>query len=106
MKKSIDVLLVLAAGAFVAWQNRVSLLVWGIPLVSAVSQPIGPNIPVQWPAGPAAAGQASKERPPNINFILADDMGFNDISLYNGGAADGSVQTPDIDAIARQGCVV
>ena len=30
-------------------------------------------------------------------------MGFNDISLYNGGAADGSLQTPNIDAIAQDG---
>ena len=27
---------------------------------------------------------------PNIVLIMTDDMGFNDISLYNGGAADGS----------------
>ncbi len=32
-------------------------------------------------------------------------MGFNDVSLYNGGAADGSVMTTNIDAIARQGVV-
>ena len=30
-------------------------------------------------------------------------MGFNDISLYNGGAADGTVMTPHIDALAEQG---
>jgi uncharacterized sulfatase len=103
MKKFIVVLLLLGLGAVVVWHNRVKLLVWGIPVVSAVVKPIGPNIPVEWPAGPTTASQPPDRRPPNIVFILADDMGFNDISLYNGGAADGSLMTPHIDAIARQG---
>ena len=103
MKKFIVVLLLLGLGAVIVWQNRVNLLVWGIPVVSAVVQPIGPTIPVEWPAGPTTASQPPDRRPPNIVFILADDMGFNDISLYNGGAADGSLMTPHIDAIARQG---
>ena len=30
-------------------------------------------------------------------------MGFNDVSFYNGGAADGSLQTPHIDSIGRDG---
>jgi arylsulfatase A-like enzyme len=37
--------------------------------------------------------------------ILTDDMGFNDVSYYNGGAADGTLQTPHIDAIGREGVV-
>ena len=103
MKKSIIVLLALAVAAWVGWQNRVNLLVWGIPLVADVKDPIAPNVPVNWPSGPETASQSPSERPPNIVFILADDMGFNDISLYNGGAADGSVMTPHIDALAHQG---
>ena len=43
------------------------------------------------------------QRPPNIVVIVADDMGFNDVSFYNGGAADGSLQTPRIDSIGRDG---
>jgi arylsulfatase A-like enzyme len=38
---------------------------------------------------------------PNILFILADDLGRNDISLYN----DRGVATPHIDAIGRRGVV-
>ena len=30
-------------------------------------------------------------------------MGYNDISLHNGGAADGSLQTPNIDELAASG---
>ena len=40
--------------------------------------------------------------PPNIIVILADDMGFNDISLYNGETTS-TVPTPEIDALAAQG---
>ena len=34
---------------------------------------------------------------------LATACGRNDVSFYNGGAADGSLQTPRIDSIGRDG---
>ena len=40
---------------------------------------------------------------PNIILILADDMGYNDVSLHNGGAADGTLLTPHIDSLATSG---
>jgi arylsulfatase A-like enzyme len=46
---------------------------------------------------PKAFGQTS--RPPNIVFILADDLGFADVSCY--GRPD--LRTPNIDAIAARG---
>ena len=63
MKKSIVIILLLAVGVYVGWQNRVNLLVWGLPLVIKVSKPVGPNIPVEWPDGPATASQPPAERP-------------------------------------------
>ena len=36
-------------------------------------------------------------------LIVADDLGFNDITHYGGGIADGKVPTPNIDSIAAQG---
>ena len=42
--------------------------------------------------------------PPNIIVILADDMGFNDISLYNGETTS-TIPTPEIDSLAAQGVV-
>lgn len=57
--------------------------------------------PAPAPAAPAAG--AATRKPPNIIVILADDLGFNDISFYGGGIAKGSVPTPHIDSIARDG---
>jgi uncharacterized sulfatase len=105
LKKILIVLLVLATGAYWGWQNRVDLLVWSVPILSRVLRPVAPNVPTQWSSGPATASMEASERPPNIILILTDDMGFNDISLYNGGAGDGSVMTPSIDALARQGVI-
>jgi len=74
-------------------------------LLRLQKEPVGPNQPVVWSQGPDTPDLPPDERPPNIIVILADDMGFNDVSYYNGGAADGSLQTPGIDSIATQGVV-
>jgi arylsulfatase A-like enzyme len=103
MNKLIGFFIVIAIAVTVAWQNRVDLLVWGLPIVRQVLSPVPENVPTTWPAGPELAAAPANERPPNIILILTDDMGFNDVSLYNGGAGDGSVMTPNIDAIAKNG---
>ncbi len=74
-----------------------------VPIQNAINDPIGPNQEVEWSQGPDIPDSPSDDRPPNIIVILADDMGFNDVSYYNGGAADGTLQTPGIDSIATQG---
>ncbi len=70
-------------------------------LISAVTDPIASNHPVQWAQGPKTP--AAGTRPPNVILILADDLGYNDISFNGGGVAGGLVKTPNIDAIAHQG---
>ncbi|MBL8773004.1 MAG: sulfatase-like hydrolase/transferase [Phenylobacterium sp.] len=61
----------------------------------------GPPRAVTWQQGPARP--PSGKRPPNIILIVADDLGFNDLSFNGGGVAGGSVPTPYIDSIGRQG---
>ncbi len=70
-------------------------------IISGIIDPVGEPREVVWQNGPAEP--ASEEQPPNIVLIVADDLGFNDITFYGGGIAGGSVPTPNIDAIAAEG---
>lgn len=90
--------LVIAAGVGVAAMNKPAIL----SMVARARLPhIEPNRPVNWAQGPAAP--APGEAPPNVVFILVDDMGFNDITFNGGGVAGGVVPTPNIDSIGREG---
>lgn len=61
----------------------------------------GPPRDVTWQQGPAR--RPSGKQPPNIILIVADDLGYNDLSFNGGGVAGGAVPTPFIDSIGRQG---
>jgi arylsulfatase A-like enzyme len=97
MKKLGVVVVLVAAGAW-AWSQYWYYLPG---LISDIVSPVGEFLEVTWQQGPAAA--PTGEQPPNIILIVADDLGFNDITFYGGGIADGSVPTPNIDAIAAEG---
>lgn len=53
-------------------------------------------VPATVPKRAVAAGQTEK---PNIVFIVADDLGFNQIGAYG----DTPIQTPNLDRLARNG---
>ena len=103
MKKLFTFIVLVAIAGFTGWQNRVELLVWGAPKLLALTTPIAENRTLEWSQGPDMAVEAPSDRSPNIVLIVTDDMGFNDISLYNGGAGDGTLQTPSIDSLGQQG---
>ncbi|WP_229312016.1 sulfatase family protein [Larkinella punicea] len=44
--------------------------------------------------------QPDKKQPPNIVYILADDLGYGDVSVYN---PEGQIKTPHIDKLASEG---
>jgi len=86
----------------IAWLNRVEIMLSGIELLMSRGT-IAPNQPISWSTGNDAAGRAPAERPPNIVMILADDLGWNDLTFGGGGVGGGTVPTPNIDSIAAQG---
>jgi arylsulfatase A-like enzyme len=90
------VALLLVAG----WQLLPSLL---IRLPGLLAPRVGPPREVSWQPGPASPALPPNERPPNVVVILADDLGWNDLSFAGGGLGGGQVKTPRIDSIAQQG---
>jgi uncharacterized sulfatase len=91
--------------AGLAWVNRIDLMLAMVKFRSDREYVVAPNRDVPWEQGPQQAQAAPAERPPNIILILADDLGYNDISTFGGGVAGGRVQTPNIDQLAAQGAV-
>ncbi len=85
------------------WLNRIDLLLALVKFQSEREFDVAPYREVPWQAGPAVA--EAGERPPNIILILADDLGYNDISTFGGGIAGGRLQTPNIDQLAADGAI-
>ncbi len=102
-KVLIAILLFIVVGGALAWFNRQAIALYVVTNRGKVD--VAPNRPVHWQAGPTEAGTPSGERPPNIVFILADDLGINDISTFGGGVAGGRVPTPNIDRLAAEGII-
>ena len=81
-------------------ETRQTALVWYVKhFLRTQALPVQP---VVWEQGPLALPGGGQRRP-NIVLILADDLGFNDITLNGGGVAGGTVPTPNIDSIGKMG---
>ena len=67
--------------------------------IGDIKNPIYENVQINWEDGPKTRTSSK----PNIIIILVDDLGFNQISSYGGGMANGQFKTPNIDKLANDG---
>ncbi len=84
-----------------AYAFRVEIMLTGLSIMSDRNTPVGPHQEVSWERGPDAP--ENPQRPPNVVLIVADDLGWNDLTFNGGGVAGGTVPTPHIDSIAAAG---
>ena len=102
MRKTL--LIIIGVGAVllgIAYLFRIEILLTGISIMTDQRVQVGPNQTVEWEAGPQERLESIDK--PNIVLILADDLGWNDLTINGGGVAGGTVPTPNIDSIAKQG---
>ena len=97
-------LIIIGVGAVllgIAYLFRIEILLTGISIMTDQRVQVGPNQTVEWEAGPQERLESIDK--PNVVIILADDLGWNDLTINGGGVAGGTVPTPNIDSIAKQG---
>ena len=106
MKKLLISLLVVAVvGGGIAWFKRTDILLAVVKYQSATEFEVAENREIPWQQGPDQPAVIDGEQPPNIILIVADDLGYNDISTFGGGVAGGQLKTPGIDRLAAEGAV-
>jgi arylsulfatase A-like enzyme len=95
------VLLMVTGTSFYLVGGRLGVLLLYVKYV--LRKEAAPAHDISWQAGPANANALDRKKKPNVILIVADDLGFNDITLNGGGIADGTVPTPNINRIAQEG---
>lgn len=102
----LGVLVVIFGAGLMLWFNRTSVLTHVVlNQAKANRMDVGPTQIISWQRGPESEASPINERPPNIVFILLDDFGYNDLSTFGGGVAEGRVPTPNIDRLAAEGAI-
>ena len=105
MKKNILVCCtILLVGGLTAWNNRIDLMLYMVKKRAEAEYTVAPNREIHWQAGPDTLAPQNSDKP-NIVLIVLDDVGYNDISVFGGGIAEGRVKTPHIDQLAAQSAV-
>lgn len=97
------ILVAVFASAALIWINRIELMLSALEFVANRGPEVVPNQPIQWESGADPVSRDGSQRPPNIVLILADDLGWNDLTFNGGGVAGGTVPTPNIDSLAADG---
>ena len=104
-KKLLTVLAVLAVVTAVLWFQRGNLVLGAVKVMTDQRyDDIAPNREISWEVSDGSAMPDAETRPPNVILIVADDLGYNDISTFGGGVTEG-FKTPGIDRLADEGVV-
>ena len=104
-KKLLTVLAALVIVLAVLWFQRGNLVLGAVKVMTDQRyDDIAPNRAIPWEMSGGSATPETENRPPNIILIVADDLGYNDISTFGGGVTEG-FKTPGIDRLAEEGVV-
>ena len=101
MRKTLTIIISLViVTASIGWFFRTEILL-GVIKYRYSSVEVSEPREIPWQQGPSENRIPNLERPPNIILIVADDLGYNDISTFGGGI----IQTPSIDRLAEEGAI-
>lgn len=101
MRKALTIIISLViVTASIGWFFRTEILL-GVIKYRYSSVEVSEPREIPWQQGPSENRIPNLERPPNIILIVADDLGYNDISTFGGGI----IQTPSIDRLAEEGAI-